>query len=447
MKLPVSPPSLDELLGRLPAERLRVILREVRDPGPGDRWLHWNDLRGRRPPADLSPEEWWAGIRLLRGAMLRELPFRDPEGRPFLVAFPDSVLALLHEIDLLGRIELANLDVPPAARERYVRSSLEEEAIQTSLLEGAATTYGEAKDMLRTGRPPRNRGERMVLGSYRGLEMARESAREPLTPEFILALHETITRDTLDDPGAAGRLRTDADRVQLVDTRDGTILHVPPPAGRIPAYLETICDFANGKKGTRQGRFLHPIARAIVLHFVISWVHPFVDGNGRVARALCQWSMLRDGYWLAEFFSLSRIVRGQRGKYRRAFLETETDGNDVTYFLLWHLRALRRAIDELHRYLRKREERVREVEALLSRKGEFNYRQLALLSHVLRHPDATYTIEQHRRFHRVVYETARRDLLDLAERGWLVKRRRGKAFVFAGGDRLGALVGRRRPGR
>jgi len=132
-------------------------------------------------------------------------------------------------------------------------------------------------------------------------------------------------------------------------------------------------------------------------------------------------------------------VARQRGKYRRAFLEVETDGGDVTYFLLWHLEALRRAIRELLDYLEKREQRIREVEEALGREEDLNWRQLALVSHALRHPGARYTIDEHRRFHRVVYETARRDLLDLADRGWLTKRRRGRAFVFVPGPRLQEL--------
>ena len=56
------------------------------------------------------------------------------------------------------------------------------------------------------------------------------------------------------------------------------------------------------------GGFIHPMIRSIILHFWLAYDHPFVDGNGRTARALFYWSMLRHGYWLFEFISISQII-------------------------------------------------------------------------------------------------------------------------------------------
>ena len=65
--------------------------------------------------------------------------------------------------------------------------------------------------------------------------------------------------------------------------------------------------------------FLHPVIRSILLHFWVAYDHPFVDGNGRNARALFYWSMLRHGFWLAEFFSISHEILKAPRKYYRAF--------------------------------------------------------------------------------------------------------------------------------
>jgi len=95
--------------------------------------------------------------------------------------------------------------------------------------------------------------------------------------------------------------------------------------------------------------------------------HPFEDGNGRTARALFYWSMLRHGYRLTEFLSISSLLNRAPGRYGRAFLYTETDGLDAAYFVLNQLRIILRAIDELHAYLARKVREVRETERLLGR--------------------------------------------------------------------------------
>ena len=112
------------------------------------------------------------------------------------------------------------------------------------------------------------------------------------------------------------------------------IFHDPPPAEQLDERMAAMCDFANGKI---PNHFIHPVVRAIILHFWLAYDHPFVDGNGRTARALFYWLMLRNNYWLFEFISISQIIRKAPIKYGRAFLYTETDDNDLTYFILYHL--------------------------------------------------------------------------------------------------------------
>jgi Fic family protein len=135
---------------------------------------------------------------------------------------------------------------------------------------------------------------------------------------------------------------------------------------------------------------------------------------------------------LLEFTSISRIVRGAPAKYARAFLYTETDDNDVTYLLLNQLRVIVRAIDDLYVYLRRKAEELRDTRQALSHSGvmgqQLNHRQLALLHHALRHPGHSYTFRSHRRSHDVSYQTARTDLMKLAELG-LQRERQGGPFL------------------
>lgn len=392
-------------------------------------YLHWDDLRHRQPPPKLSHKDWWLRLKLKRMNTRRNVPLlKDGNNKPFAYSFVDPIPEHLHFIDrdAAGRIEVPEEIVSPSTRDRYIVSSLIEESLRSSQIEGAVTTRKAAKEMVRQGRRPRTKSEHMVLNNYRTMEHIRTVCTKKLTPARVFELHRMITEGTLDDPTETGRLRTEKDKVHVVDA-EGETMHVPPEASELPSRLKAMCNFATGPRGQE---FLNPILRAIILHFWLAYDHPFVDGNGRCARALFYWSMLHEGYWLCEFLSISHVVHRTRRQYYRAFLHTETDDNDLTYFILYHLKVIRDAITDLHKYIQRKAREVRQIDRRLRSTEFLNHRQRDLLSHALRHPDHAYTIAGHRRSHNVVYQTARTDLLDLADRGFLEKRKSGRALTF-----------------
>lgn len=427
-------------------ERLVGVLAMEVPPAPGGRYRHWQTLRYVAPPDGVSHREWWAAMKVARNSGRRRIPLRDAHGAPFSFCMPDPVLELLQGIDrdASGQVLMEDRVVNPSTRDRYVFSSAMEEAITSSQLEGAATTREVAREMIRSGRRPFDRSERMILNNFQAMRAVSEIRGEPLTPEIVFRLHRTIVDELLTEGADRHFLRTPGDRVAVYDDRDNTLLHTPPRAEEIHARMQSMCDFANASE---HGYYLHPAVKAIILHFWLAYDHPFTDGNGRTARSLFYWSMLRDGYWLVEFFSISRIFGSAPSRYARAFLYTETDENDLTYFILFHLGVIRRAIDEMREYLASKSLEIREIESLLRRRVVLTHRQLALLGHALRHPGHPYTIESHQRSHEVSYQTARTDLLDLAKRGLLEKGRAGRAFVFTAPSDLRDRLVKTRPSR
>lgn len=430
MKIPLSPPSLESLLREI--KHLESIFEG--QPLIEGRYLHWDQIRHRQPPEGLSLDEWWAGIKMARRSLLKPVPLLDKGGRPFQFAMPDPVQRAIHDIDrrAAGSVAMPKPLVSEEERDRYLVSSLIEEAITSSQLEGASTTQDVAKEMLRSGRKPRDRSEQMILNNYRVMQMVREFKNEALTPERILEIHRIVTEDTMDDATAAGRLRKPGEDIKVVDAQHSTVLHEPPGAESLPERLQRLCDFANDTEAAEP--FVHPVIRAILLHFMLGYDHPFVDGNGRTARALFYWSMARSGYWLMEYVSISRLLKEAPAQYARAYLHTETDDNDTTYFLIHQLDTIERAIQALHEYLARKTQEQASAESLLRHaprlSDQLNHRQVALLSHALRNVGHGYTVESHRRSHRVTQQTARTDLLQLAELDLLDKGKRGRAFVF-----------------
>jgi Fic family protein len=326
---------------------------------------------------------------------------------------------------------VAELVTNSQTRDRYLVNSLIEEAITSSQLEGAATTHKVAKEMLRQGRKPRNHGEQMIYNNYAAMRFIRSHMNLPLTPDVILQLQSIMTDLTLEDPKAAGRWRRAEENVSVVDERNHEILYVPPSADEIERRVTELCHFANG---TNETSFVHPVIRAIAIHFMMGWIHPFVDGNGRTARALFYWSMAKSGYWLIEFTSISRVIKRAPAQYARAYLYTETDDNDLTYFVEHQLDVIRKAIKSLHAYLAEKAREIADTRRLIASsprlKGKLNHRQLAVMEYFIKHSGTIYRIQEHKTLNQITYETARTDLLNLVELGLLEKHREGKSFVF-----------------
>ena len=439
MKLPAVPPSFEKLLQKLvegsSLEKMASLFSS--DIGICDergRYLHWDKLRFVIPPGDLDNEEYWFALKQARKKFYRDTGLIDKAGKPFQFCLSDELLRSLHLLDQYAAGQIS-MPVPIAnsnTRDVYLVSSLIEESINSSQLEGASTTRDVAKDMLRQKRSPRDKSEQMIFNNYQAMQAISELKDEPLTPQLIFHLHEVLTLNTLEQKDKAGKFRGEEDEIRVVDNRDAQVLHIPPKASELPGRIKRLCDFAN--TDVDEMNFFHPVIKAMILHFMIGYEHPFVDGNGRTARALFYWYLAKHGYWLIEFVSISKIIKHAPSKYSRAFLLTETDDNDLTYFLLHQAGVLRAGIDELFEYLQKKTDEIAQAEHYLqgsSLKGILNHRQLMILQKALKNQQTIFDIQEHRSIHAISYQTARTDLLALADTYHLLdKRKQGKGFVF-----------------
>ncbi|MEQ6340312.1 MAG: Fic family protein [Gammaproteobacteria bacterium] len=438
MKIPEPPPSTSEILDNLTKEQGHKKLAQILTSNIGltdnkGRYLHWEKLKHLAPPEGLSSEEYWFATKLARQKAFKKLSITDKNGSPFNFCVPDTLQRELHWLDqnAAGSITMDRPITNPHTRDTYLVSSLIEESISSSQLEGASTTRNVAKEMLRQGRQPKDHSEQMIFNNHQAMKFIRGYKDDELTPSLIKRLHEILTQNTLDDPSKAGHFRENTDDIQVVDGSESVVLHIPPDADTLPERIEKICRFANDSE---EKEFIHPVIKAITLHFMIGYDHPFVDGNGRTARALFYWAMAKQGYWLMEFISISRIIKQNPAQYGKAYLHTETDGNDLTYFLIHQMDIIKKGVTALHEYLEIKSQEIEEAEKLLDNsqaKGQLNHRQLSLLKHALEHPNAIYRIQEHQASHAISYQTARTDLLKMSDQLSLLRKRKyGNSFVF-----------------
>ncbi len=431
MKTPEHPPDFKELFVEAQSSDLFPdLIRRIQPTDAKGHYLHWDEMLRRQPPEGLDHRQWWFGTALARLAIARRLPLKDVDGKPFRFGYIDRMQQSLHRIDQHAGGEMMvdhPIDGDVLGRRYLVSSLIEEEAISSSLLEGAATTRREAKELLLSERRPNSHGERMVLNNYRAMLRAKELVAEPLSPKGVLSLHHSVTEDTLDDPADVGRLQSEGEKRVHV-SYGARVVHRPPAASELPERLEALCRFAN-EEGSDEG-FVHPVVRAIVLHFQAAYDHYFVDGNGRLARTLFYWSMLRKGYWLSEYISISRVLMRAPAKYAKSYLHVESDDNDLTYFILHQLEVIERAMDRLRAYLDRKANEVREAERMMAGSADLNSRQLSIVGDLLRNKAIPMTVKRHARARDVSLQTARSDLEGMESLGLLSRRRVGKRFEF-----------------
>jgi len=441
MRIPSTPPDLERLrtAGKRPnvkdwATYWKAVEEINRE------YLTWDEVSRRdslKRWGTSDAEILWLIAKVGRLTVSRPLPLLDKNDRPFQFVMSDSVQEGIHHVDKYATGSLSTTGksgVPPA--QMYVVSSAIEEAISSSILEGAATTRKVAKEMIRTGRKPRTTGERMALNNYQTLLKVKEylhrNPDQELTMEILHELHRTIAAGTLEDERDLGSFRASNDII-VVDPTTDEPLHVPPPFEQLDSRMSKVLEFANDKSGAG---FIHPVVRGMIVHFMIGYEHPYVDGNGRMARALFYWYLLRHGYWAMEYLAVSRAILGARVQYGTAYLNSEIDGGDLTYFLIYHLKMIRKAIESFQSYVARKQTELESIASRLRIIRGINHRQMALLDHALRHPEALYSISGHAAWHGITRMTARADLKGLEAMELLESHRLGRRIEFGIPNRL-----------
>jgi Fic family protein len=406
-------------------------------------YLHWEDVKHRTPPGELKVEDAWGVVKLLRFAASKPLPIKDENGRPFFYWIPDSTQEVLHEIDQNSSGSLAfnssdEGDQTSTVTNRFLVSSLIDEAIATSKIEGAITTWVEAEKMLREQRRPRDKSEQMILNSYNTIQKLRQRVDEPLSLELLHEIQTLITEKTLENPEHAGRFRQSHEKITVVENSTGDVVYTPPDATHLHERMQKLIEFANSPSTGTQ--FIHPFVKACILHFWLAYEHPYCDGNGRTARSLIFWYLIKNKYWLFQYLPLSKFVIEAPAQYYRSFLYTEKDGNDLTYSIVYMAKVARKAIEALHKNISELKKEQKGLADSLKRYSGINHRQRELLRELLKDDTTMVSIKYHQNLHQVTYETARTDILELVKLGFLDQVSSGKKFLFTTTNRFHDLL-------
>lgn len=398
--------NIDSILELLSNSSLHGLFQKIEDD-----YLYWDKVKYLAPKG-ISPERMWAAVKMKRGMQQQTVQFA---GRNFYFSITPAIQKILHEFDLsMGGNLSANGVINEKDRQVYLVNSIMEEAIASSQMEGASTTRKVAKDMLRKELRPKNRSQQMILNNYQTIRQLVEEKDERIDMSMLLEVHRSITAHTLDNANDEGKLRQ-TDDIYVVDAVTGDVAHTPPTHTEIESLLHDLFEFANDKLETV---YIHPIVKGVILHFMLAWIHPFADGNGRTSRSLVYWYMLKKNYWLTEYLSISRVIYKNKKRYERSFLYTESDGMDMTYFILHNLEVMKKAYEDLKTYLAIKAEE-RSAILLQSNIDGINERQMQILKLVSDTPSLILTSQEVSNRFAVSARTARTDLNLLADMGKL----------------------------
>ena len=425
MKIPQTAPDIWDIINNEPTILSMITDQNIKEliTKYNRDYLHWDELRYRELP--IEAEKMWV---LLKSARMLQAKVLDFGEWTFQYVLTGETLRKLHLLDTkgAGNLESGPGGVSAVDRKRYIVNSLMEEAIASSQLEGAATTREAAKKMLRHKSKPKDYSQKMILNGYQTMQMITEMRNKSIDVETLLNIHREIVRGTLEETEDEGRFR-DNNEIVVANPQDVSIVyHTPPDYKKIPDLMEEFCKFAS----TDEDDFIHPLIKGIILHFLIGYIHPFTDGNGRCARSIFYWYMLSRSYWLFEYMPISRILLHSKTKYAKAYLYTETDYNDLTYFINYNLSAIEKALEDFENYIAFKKHEQHEIMQIIETSENLNLRQADILKSLLKEPERYVSITEIKSKYNVAYDTARNDMQYLAKLGYIEMIKRGRSYMY-----------------
>ncbi len=387
------------------------------------KYLFWNKVKFLDLPEELeSHEELWYIIKEMR-IFSGSTPIWTEGWKRFKFSKPDFLDELLHILDLSLWWSFLDINFNASERRSFVQNGIIEEAISSSQLEWALTSSKVAKEMIWKWRKAVTKDEKMILNNYQAMNFVNdeEFLKEDITLESLLEIQSILTKDTLDKNDQEWRLRKDSDEIVIQNGEWTKILHTPPSYNFLKEELSNLLDYANDKDGV----FTHPFIKAIILHFWIWYLHPFCDWNWRTARTIFYWYLLRKGYWGFSYIPISTAIKNSRKQYWNAYIYSEQDNYDFTYFLVYIANKTNQSFSEFKNYIQIKRKEQKSMFLELNHLF-LNERQNKLLIYLLKNNWAYTNNSIHKNYYRISINTAKKDLEELLQRWFLFKRRQWK---------------------
>lgn len=407
------------------------IINKYFEDSSNKKYLYWDKARYLDAVKGLSSAESWWLIRNIRQISSSPTPIRTPEHKYFSFYRPKYTDRILREIDMqAGGVFLTDKTASQQENERqkYLARGIVEESIASSQLEGADTSSKYAKKMLTENIKPKTKGEHMILNNYKVLQQIESKYKdEPLSIFMLQELQMQLVQNTLSSEYIPGSFRKDSDNISVF--YDQKIAHTPPKATFVAKELERLVEYANNPE------FVHPIIKATQLHFWIGYLHPFPDGNGRLARAIFYWYLFKNNYWAMAYLPISMLLKQSPHDYTYSYIYAEQDDLDFTYFFDYNIRRIVASIEQFQKHVElKNAQKIEVLSRIKHNYPDLNNRQIHTLHYLLKENLATTSAQSYRIMNAITLRTAYSDLKKLRELGLVDISHQGRKVVYSASE-------------
>ena len=402
-------------------------------------YLTWDQFLASRLPDPLSPVQTWEVLKAIDHAAGIDLPIPDLEGRTYWYLRTHDIADSVGRIQCLCRADSSLYRRLTATQNRRVLvHSRIDETLAAAQLDGLLISVEQGADLLRSNRAPRNNTERIVRNTLAALDHLDELVGEPFSYDLLMHLRSLLLVGLRVDawpvtPPRMGLMPSEYSDEQVREGSERQVRH--------------ICDYANHATGDPHD---HPVMRALLLTDMFRFYRPLPCMNSQVGRLVFRLYALKVGLPVLGMLPISRaklsweddalespLVTLRPGEYFEAHRHF---GTDLTGYMTLAVQLALTALQDLNWQIDDMERQDEELRSLLQQDPTINHRQRSVLGRALRNPTSEFRIATHKTTHSVVYATARADLLDLVERGYLEMVTRGRAFVFVPAPGMRALL-------
>ncbi len=401
------------------------------------KYLYWDKVKYHAKLNNNDPLIAWYSVKLHRVSGRQVVKLHNKEDEFFQYSVHSSLQSNLYRISEFSRDGL--MPTNPIGNNYLFSSLVIEEAINSSQLEGASTTRRVAKEMIVSEREPKSPDERMIINNYFLMKEIKKEKAEILSIDMILQFHEIATQGSSENGVIPGQSRTNDDI--FIGDIDGNNIYQPPKYNEVLSRLDQLCLFAN--ESHRGTSFIHPVVKAIILHFMIGYIHPFSDGNGRIARALFYWFMLKSGYDYFEYISISKLLKEAPVKYSKSYLYTENDDSDLNYFIYYQVDIILRAIDDLRAFLERKSKEFEELTDILKDSSlgvKLNFVQKDIIKKAIKGPGRVFTANEVLVDYDISANTARKYLNELVQYKILRNYKDGRTISYISPENLHGIL-------
>jgi len=239
--------------------------------------------------------------------------------------------------------------------------------------------------------------------------------------KILKKIHKLTVKKIL-SPDKCGRYRKS--KVVIKDSRDGAVVFTPIPAIEVGFQLDDFFSWLNSNQASQT----HPVLKAGISHFELARIHPFVDGNGRVARAFATLILFLEGYDIKRFFSLEEHFDKDPLSYYQALASASIYKQDLTVWLEYFTEVLAIELEQVKDKV-KRLSLDSRLKDKLGRQIALTERQIKLVEYLKIH-EGIKMIEAKKIIAQVSEDTILRDLKDLIKKGIVKKTGKTKAASY-----------------